>query len=132
MIRGTVRASVQDGTGLEAWVDIAIAGDDRIFKELEAVIDTGATDWLTLPESIVRELGLRLTSTRYVNQAHGPPIQANVYAVWVSWHGRNRRVFAESGNEALIGTDLLADSRLTIDWWDGGDVIIEERTPPAE
>ena len=106
-----------------------IAGDDRIFRGLEAVIDTGATDWLTLPESIVRELGLRLTSTRYVNQVHGPPVQADVYAVLVLWHGRIRRVFAEAGNETLIGTDLLAGSRLTIDWWDGGDVIIEERTP---
>lgn len=32
----------------------------------------------------------------------------------------------------MIGTDLLANSRLTIDWWDGGDVVIEERTPPPE
>ena len=130
MIRGTVRPGADDGTGLEAWVDIAIAGDDRIFRELEAVVDTGATDWLTLPESIVRELGLRLTSTRYVNQAHGPLVQVDVYVLWVLWHGRMRRVFAEAGNETLIGTDLLADSRLTIDWWDGGDVIIEERMPP--
>ena len=132
MIRGAVRPGADDGTGLEAWVDIAIAGDDRIFRESEAVVDTGATDWLTLPESTVRELGLRLTSTRYVNQAHGPPAQVNVYAVWVLWHGQMRRVFAEAGNETLIGTDLLADSRLTIDWWDGGDVIIEERMPPAQ
>ena len=26
----------------------------------------------------------------------------------------------------MIGTTLLAGSHLTIDWWDGGDVIIEE------
>ena len=36
------------------------------------------------------------------------------------------------GNKPMIGTTLLAGCRLTIDWWDGGDVIIEERTPPAE
>ena len=131
MIRGVVRPSASDGSGLEAWIDIAVAGDDRVFRSLAAVVDTGATDWLTLPESVVQELGSRLTSIRYVRQAHGPVIQANVYAVWVSWHGRNRRVFAESGNEALIGTDLLANCRLTVDWWDGGDVIIEERAPPA-
>lgn len=128
MIRGTVRPGAYDGTGLEDWVEIAIAGDAQIFEELEAVVDTGATDWLTLPESIVRELGLRLTSTRYVSQAHGPPIQANVYGVWVLWHGRMRRVFAEAGNETLIGTDLLAGCRLAIDWWDGGEVVIEEET----
>ena len=132
MIRGIVRPRSEDGTGLEAWVNIEVAGSERIFRTLPAVVDTGATDWLTLPESVVRELGLRHTGSRRVHQAHGPPIQANVYAIWVAWHGRMRRVFAEAGNETLIGTDLLADSRLTIDWWDGGDVIIEERTPPGQ
>ena len=31
----------------------------------------------------------------------------------------------------MIGTALLANCHLAIDWWDGGDVIIEERMPPA-
>ena len=132
MINGIVRPSAEDGTGLEAWVDIAVAGEDRVFRTLTAVVDTGATDWLTLPESVVRELGLRFTFTRYVRQAHGPVIQADVYIAWTLWHGRMRRVYAESGNDTLIGTDLLADSRLIIDWWDGGDVIIEERMLPEE
>ena len=99
---------------------------------MAAVVDTGATDWLTLPESVVQGLGLRLTSTRHVRQAHGPIVQANVYAVWVLWHGRMRRVFAESGNETLIGTELLADSRLIVQRWEGGEVIIEERSRPGQ
>lgn len=131
MIKGTVRPRANDGTGMEAWVDIAVAGNARVFRTLTAVVDTGATDWLTLPEIAVRELGLRHTGTRGVNQAHGPVVQVDIYAVWILWHGRIRRVYAESGNDTLIGTDLLADSRLTIDWWDGGEVIIEERIPPA-
>ncbi len=126
MINGIVHPSAADGTGLEAWVDIAIAGEDRVFRTLAAVIDTGATDWLTLPDSLVRELGLRHTGERQVSQVHGPSIRVDVYAVWILWYGRIRRVFAESGNDTLIGTDLLADSRLIIDWWDGGEVIIEE------
>ena len=35
------------------------------------------------------------------------------------------------GDTPLIGTTLLAESRLSIDWWDGGDVVIEERMLPA-
>ena len=131
MINGIVRASADDGTELEAWVDITVAGEDRVFRSLSAIVDTGATDWLTLPEAVVRELGLRYTETRSVNQAHGPPIQADVYAVWILWHGRMRRLYAEAGNDTLVGTDLLADSRLVIDWRDGGEVVIEELTPPA-
>ena len=126
MINGVVRPSAEDGTGLEALVDITVAGDDRVFRTLAAVVDTGATDWLTLPASVVRELGLRYTGIRTVNQAQGPVVEVDVYAVWILWHGRMRRVFAESGNDTLIGTDLLADSRLIIDWWDGGEVVIEE------
>ena len=132
MISGIVRPSATDGAGLEAWVDIAVAGDDRAFRTLAAVVDTGATDWLILPEPVVQELGLRFTSRRYVRQAHGPTVQVNVYAVWILWHGRMRRGFAESGNDTLIGTDLLADSRLIIDWWDGGAVVVEERMPSEE
>ena len=64
MISGIVRPSATDGAGLEAWVDIAVAGDDRAFRTLAAVVDTGATDWLTLPEPVVQELGLRLRFLR--------------------------------------------------------------------
>lgn len=132
MIRGIVRPRADDGTGLEAWVDITVAGSERSFQTLPAVVDTGATNWLTLSESVVQELGLRNTGNRRVYQAHGGPIQVKVYVVWVLWHGRMRRVFAEAGNETLIGTDLLAGNRLAIDWWEGGDVIIEEPTAPAQ
>jgi hypothetical protein len=26
----------------------------------------------------------------------------------------------------MIGTELLTGSRLTIDWWEGGEVVVEE------
>jgi hypothetical protein len=32
----------------------------------------------------------------------------------------------------LTGTDLLAGSRLSIDWRDGGNIVIEEGTLRAE
>jgi hypothetical protein len=49
----------------------------------------------------------------------------------VEWHDNPVAVWVDIFETApLIGTDLLAGSRLVIDWWDGGDAIIEERTPP--
>ena len=47
------------------------------------------------------------------------------------WHAQSVNVLVDiMENVPLIGTDLLADCRLTIDWWDGGEVIIEENKPP--
>ncbi len=36
------------------------------------------------------------------------------------------------GDLPLIGTDLLSGNKLTIDWRDGGDVVIEERMPSVQ
>ena len=82
---------------------------------LAAVRDTGDSGWLTLPDSVVQELGLHHTGERQVSQVHSPSIRVDVYAVWILWHGQMRRVFAELGNDTLTGADLLADSRLIID-----------------
>lgn len=43
---------------LEARVVVAVAGPSLEFWEVEAVIDTGFSGWLTLPAAAVRELNL--------------------------------------------------------------------------
>lgn len=78
MIRGRVRPSRADGAGLEAWVEIAIAGDDGMFRTLEAVIDTGFTGWLTVPSSVMLELGLTPAGRAQSTMADG--LQAGVHA----------------------------------------------------
>ncbi len=71
MIRGSVMPSREDNSGLEAWVEIAIAGDERTFQLLEAVVDTGYTGWLMLPEAAVQRLNLHPSETRYGVLADG-------------------------------------------------------------
>ena len=133
MIRGQVSLR-QDASRLEARVTIDIAGDDRIFRSVEAVIDTGFTGALSLPESAAHELGLRSARAERVTLADGRSIRANVHAARILWHGQPLDVRVQTlGSYPMIGsTTLLANCHLAIDWWDGGDVIIEERTPPAE
>ena len=122
----------QDRSQLEARVTIDIAGDDRLFRSVEAVIDTGFTGALSLSESAAYELGLRSTRAERVTLADGRSIRANVHAARILWHGQPLDVRVQTlGSYPIIGTALLINSRLTIDWWDGGDVIIEERMPPA-
>ena len=63
MIRGIVKPSREDGTGLEAWVSVAVSGGDQPFQMVEAVVDTGYTGWLMLPASDIFRFGLTTIDT---------------------------------------------------------------------
>ena len=64
MIRGLVRPARDDGTGLEARITVPIVGVNRIFQTLEVVVDTGYTGWMSLPESIINDIGLDYVGIR--------------------------------------------------------------------
>ena len=131
MISGRVISVADGGPGLEARVDIGIAGSNSIFQTVAVVVDTGYSGALTLPEPIAHDLGLRSTQTRYVTLANGQTEQVGACAARLLWNGQPIDVLAHlMGDKPMIGTALLAHCRLAIDWWDGGDVIIEERMPP--
>ena len=131
MIRGQVSLR-QDASRLEARVTIDIAGNDHIFRSVEAVVDTGFTGALSLPDPVAHELGLGSVRVERVTLADGRSIRASVHAARILWHGHPLDVRVQTlGSHPVIGTALLANCRLSIDWWDGGDVIIEERTPAA-
>ena len=132
MIRGRVSPARDDDRALEARISIDIAGANWIFQTLEVVVDTGFTGALALPDPIIRLLGLQSYVRRDVTLADGRTIETAAYTAQLLWHGQPVDVWAPMMDSVpMIGTDLLAGSRLSIDWWDGGDVIIEERTPAS-
>jgi len=132
MHKGVVRPSRADGSGLEAWVEISIRNDAGEFRGVEAVVDSGFTGWLALPFSAISYLNLYPSGTRFGILADGREEESGYCEAVVIWHDHPMDIWVDiMGNTPLIGTDLLSGSRLIIDWWDGGDVIIEERTPPA-
>ena len=54
--------------------------------------------------------------------------QVPVHDGVVSWHGQAVEVTVlETRREALIGMALLENSTLTVQVWDGGEVLIESR-----
>ena len=128
MIRGQVRPSQENSTGLEARISVEIAAANQIFQTLEAVVDTGFEGAFTLPEWVARELGLHRTGTRPLTLASGQIIRTDTCVARLLWHGLpvDARAYV-MGSKPMIGTTLLAYCRLTVDWWDGGEVIIEER-----
>ena len=97
---------------------------------VDAVVDTGATVHMTLPPSIIAELGLHFLGTWDVVLANGMEEQLDVHTALMFWRGQRRAtpVFA-SDSEPLVGMAMLWGSRLTLDAWEGGDVIIQEVSP---
>ena len=84
-------------------------------RSLEAFINTGFTDHLTLPPDIVEELGLPLRGAAEVTLADGSVETLPIYRIRLIWHGHERaiRACAASG-DPLVGMALLSESGLLI------------------
>ena len=133
MISGRVVAVERDEERdyLVARISIALAGPDRVFRTVEADVDTGFTGWLTLPTAIIQELGLVSHGRRLTVMANNEARRSYLYRVLLAWHGVLRWTTAiQSEGSPLVGMALLSGCRLTVDAWDGGPVVIAER--PAE
>ena len=113
---------------LVARIPIAIAGPDRVFRTVEADVDTGFTGWLTLPTAIIQDLGLVSHGRRLTVMANNEARRSYLYRVLLAWHGVLRwTTVIQSEDQPLIGMALLSDCRLTVDAWEGGPVVIAER-----
>ena len=131
MIRGQVIAARDGGTGLEPRVPLDILGSDGAFRSVSAVVDTGFTGALTLPESLVSDLGLAHQVPQEITLADGRSQLRRTCLAELLWHGQPIDVLAYMmGDQPMIGTALLSPCRLTIDLWHGGGVVIEEALPP--
>lgn len=133
MIIGQVVAAGQEAgvVALEPRVKIGIAGTDRVFHTEEAVVDTGFTGWLTLPQTLIARLGLTYYGQRPANQASGEILMFDIYGGLVAWHGGPRPVLVHRvDGKPLIGMALLSGSRLTVDAREGGWVLIEGNDQP--
>lgn len=90
-------------------------------------MDTGFEGFLTLPPAVVNELQLPYVARIDANLADDSSIAAFAYLVTILWHGVEREVTALGiGRRPLIGTALLEDYHLGIDFCDGGTVVIDE------
>ena len=116
-----------DGTAfLEARVNIDIAGSDRDFRSIEVVVDTGFTGFLTLPESVIGQVGLDTFGQRPAVLANGELRMFNIYGAIIRWQGQERAALVhESDGKSLMGMALLAGNRLVLDATEDGDVSIE-------
>jgi clan AA aspartic protease len=120
MIQGQVTAS------REATIPLTIHHTSGQAVDIDAVVDTGFTEFLTLPTSLIHTLQLPYRGTSQFTLADGSVTSLHVFRAVVLWDGQPRAVPAlAAGGDPLVGMSLLYGSRLTVDILDGGRVTIE-------
>ena len=108
VLTGRVRP---DGT---AWLPVEIIGE-RIFR-LQALVDTGFDDYLSLPGHLRRQARLRPVGYHLFELADGRVIRARIYLGRIRFAGESLDVpvVLSRSEEAIIGVALFRRRRLTI------------------
>lgn len=118
MIHGIVTAN------REPVVRLRVRGPGGM-ADVDLVVDTGFTGTLVLPSAVVAALGLSWRSGGVAVLANGLNHQTDYYDVELEWGSGWLTVLAMSlGPEALLGMQLLAGHRLTVEGSPGGAVEI--------
>ena len=120
MIQGVVNAAY------EAVVSLTLQGSNGRTQEIEAVVDTGYTGFLTLSPALVNELGLPFAYVGRAFLANDDQVEFNVHNVTLLWDGEPRDIEADAtGSTPLVGMLLLDGHSLNIDVESGGKVVIQ-------
>lgn len=101
MIVGIVR-------GREPLIRLTIRGFRGREQEIEAVVDSGYTGWLTLPPTLIDALNLRWRTFGRGILADGSVSAFDVYHAKVVWDGRVRSIFVdEFDSTPLVGMVMM-------------------------
>jgi clan AA aspartic protease len=120
MITGTVNAR------RDAVVTLTVFGSSGQSQAVEAVIDTGFNDFLTLPPMTIADLGLRTDGFGRVALGDGSVEFVDYYKAVVIWDALPRIVDIQAADtDPLVGMALMAGHELRIQVVDGGAVTIE-------
>lgn len=120
MINGTV-------VGLQAQMGVILCLPGNLNLEIKCVIDTGFEGFLTLPPAAIAQLSLTYVARINANLADNSNVATNVYSVTILWNSVERDVpVLAMGRRPLVGTALLQDYHLSIDFCEGGTVLVDE------
>ena len=122
MIHGAVNAA------LEAVLPLSVQGADGRAQEVEAVIDTGFSGFLTLPSALVTAFGLGFDGVGWGVLADGTEASFDMYDATLLWDGQPRSVYVYAAETTpLVGMSLLEGHDLHVEVQEGGRVVVEER-----
>jgi clan AA aspartic protease len=120
VIVGSVNAA------LEIKVPILIRDSAGQLQTIEALLDTGFNGALTLPASVVANLGLPWISRSIATLANGTTVRFDVHAAIVNWDAGPVSVLVQAVDPTpLLGTALTRGHDLRARTVSGGRVEIE-------
>jgi predicted aspartyl protease len=87
-------------------------------QEIAVWVDTAFTCGLTIPQGVIAGLGLSKKSSLEAVLAEGQTVVLETFDCYLDWFGSTYRLqaIASDGAFPLLGTELLAGRRLTIDY----------------
>ena len=111
---------------LEAVISLTVGGPSGHPTEIQGVIDTGFSGFLTVPASLIAELGLPFINASRVFLADGSEARLDVHGGLVFWDDEWRfvRVFASDATP-LVGMRMLVSYDLSIQVREDGRVVIQ-------
>jgi clan AA aspartic protease len=112
-------------TSYEAVISLVIRHDNKL-KSINAVIDTGFTGFLSLPQSLIDELELPWSYSDFATLGDGSETLFDIHNANVIWDGQFREIEINSADtESLLGMSMLRGYRLEVDTIQGGLVTIK-------
>jgi clan AA aspartic protease len=110
----------------EPVVRIAVYGKFGASVDVDAIIDTGFSEYLTLPFSIIQGLNLDQLDTVRIRLADGSHASCDIYRGRVGWLDAAITVDIQSAEtDPLVGLKLLQGCNLSVDFTENGIVSIE-------
>jgi clan AA aspartic protease len=111
--------------GREPVVLVTVKGTQGRSADVEAILDTGFTESLSLPETLVLSLGLPFINTDYAILADGSVVAVGLYGATVVWGGQDRNIVVHCmEGDPLLGMALIYDHRMAMDAVDHGPVTL--------
>jgi clan AA aspartic protease len=113
--------------GLQARVNVVFRLLGQASVEIECVVDTGFEGTLTLPPDMIAALDLPYLTRIRANLADDSNVMTRIHLATIIWHGMEREVVVLAmGRRPLLGTALIEDYHLSVDFYEGGSVVIDE------
>ncbi len=109
----------------EAVVRLRLRGTNNSEAEIDAIVDTGFSESLTLPSVVMNALAYVRSADGSARLADGSTSSFDVCMGEVEWRGTHKKVIIYVvGDEPLVGMRLLAGHQLRVDVMAGGAVEI--------
>lgn len=125
MIYGTVTSF------REATIPLRIYGLTGIAQDIVAAIDTGFTDYLTLPHDIILNLQFPPAGSTRVMLADGSYTWLGLFSATVDWDGTSVDITVlEADGGPLVGMSLLSGFAVYLEVVDGGNVEVSRLPGP--